>query len=202
MGVVGDVEGAVGADCEAGRAMRGRSWLFNGACEAVGENLVALRRLAVLERLEDHVVALLRKRGAVPRAVERDKRAAAVVCGKLLSEIEHQRVRCPMRWIERDRPLLVRARSDRLAAVTSVLRSEHELALRVVEVTFRPPVVRGLDTEQLLPRQVRALFGGVEVLPVLGKLVASVLRRIDATPGRVQRDPISVADARRVALRG
>src|SRR5678816_3745312 len=64
-----DVQRAVRRLRHAVRARGGVELLFDrsGAGEAVGEDFAVARRLATGERLERHVVAVLRHRRAVPR---------------------------------------------------------------------------------------------------------------------------------------
>src|SRR5947207_13882274 len=74
--VVGDVQRAVGAHGHAHRPV-----LRTGAVlvpEPVGERLVRPDRITPLEGHEHDTIAGLGQGGAVPRAVERDERAAAI----------------------------------------------------------------------------------------------------------------------------
>ena len=59
---------------------------------------------------------------------------------------------------ERDRLLPLGADTDPLATVASVLRREHQLSLLVVEIAFRPAVIRALPQfDKLFSRQLLAL---------------------------------------------
>src|SRR5258708_268558 len=65
---------------------------------------------------------------------------------------------------------------------------------------FGPPVVGARrELDELLRREVRALFGGVEARPVLVELVAAVLRGKQAA-GRVEGETFAVAQARGVTF--
>jgi hypothetical protein len=88
--VVRYIKRAVGAERETRRAVRGLTRLFDRAGEAVRENDKRPRRLAVGQRLEDDVVAALRERRAVPRAVESDECAAAIGLRELLRVVKQR----------------------------------------------------------------------------------------------------------------
>ncbi len=182
--------------------MRGAAGLLHGAGKTVGEDLILPRGLAVRERLEHDVVALLRERRAIPRAMECDEGTAAVARRELTPVVEGQVIGRPVAGEDRDRSSLLRTDADGLSAITPVLGRQDQLALRVVEVAFGPPIVgAALDAHQLLRRQIGALLGLVECRPVLRELVAAVLRRIDAHPGRIDRDAARVAEPGDEALR-
>src|SRR5690348_3622106 len=102
--------------------MRRAVRLLQRAREAVSEDLVLVhpRGLSVLERNEDDVVAALRPWRAIPRAVERDERAALIVLRELRPRVERDAEWRPVRGEERDRLRLVRALADRLAAVAAI----------------------------------------------------------------------------------
>ncbi len=103
--------------------------------------------------MEHQVVTTLREGRAIPRAVKRDERAAVISIRKLIALVDRDVVRSPVRRKSRDGCELLRALADGFATVTAVLRSEHELVLLVVEITFRPAVVAAVfDLEQLFGR--------------------------------------------------
>src|SRR5207247_10465376 len=92
--VVGDVQRAVGAHRHAHRSMlRPRGILLP---EAVRERLIAPHRLAVLEGHERDAVTRLGERRAVPRAMERDERAAAIALRDLRLRLDRPAIGRPM----------------------------------------------------------------------------------------------------------
>src|SRR3954468_9534241 len=58
------------------------------SCEAAGEDFVRARRQLALERYEADVEAVLRKRRAVPRPVERDEGTIPIFGGELRPGVE------------------------------------------------------------------------------------------------------------------
>ena len=76
--VVGDIKRAIRPDGEPRGPERGPAGLLHSAGEAVGEDHVGARGLAVGERLEHDIIAALGAGRAVPRAVEGDEGAAAI----------------------------------------------------------------------------------------------------------------------------
>src|SRR5712664_3996162 len=71
--VVRDIDGAVGALRESGGTKRSPTWLFDASGKSVREDDEFAGGLAILHRLKHHVVSILRRRRAIPRAVERDE---------------------------------------------------------------------------------------------------------------------------------
>src|ERR1700679_2652327 len=100
------------------------AWRFHPACESVCKDFAPPRRVIPGQRLEDDIVAALRVRCPIPRPVEGDEYAVAVVLGELLLVVQSHRVRCPMRREGRDRGDLGRAGSDLLPPIAAVLRRE------------------------------------------------------------------------------
>src|SRR6266571_6962898 len=83
--VVGDIERPVRPHRHAHRpVLRARGVLFP---EAVRERFVTADRLTVLEGHEHHAVPSLGERRTVPRAVERDERAAAIALRELSARV-------------------------------------------------------------------------------------------------------------------
>src|ERR1700733_9614210 len=64
--VVGNIERSIRAHGKAGRTMRGAGGILVWAGETVGKNLTSARCAFTLERLENHVIAALRVRRAIP----------------------------------------------------------------------------------------------------------------------------------------
>src|SRR3989442_7788350 len=132
-----------------GAVLRARAVLVP---EAVGERLGRPQGLPVLERDERDAVALLRQRRPVPRAVERDERAAAVAGGGLRARVEHESIWRPVRGECDGRLVLVSATID-LPPVAAVLRREHEATQLDVVIAVGPAeVVAFVQREQLLGR--------------------------------------------------
>src|SRR2546427_6260166 len=94
--------------------------------EPVRKRLIGPDRLAVFEGHEHDAIARLGQGSAVPRAVKRDKRAAAILGGELRAGVEHQAVRRPMAR-ERDRRLLLLLAPAHLFPIATVLWSEHQV---------------------------------------------------------------------------
>src|SRR6476661_1626844 len=115
--------------------------LFAG--EALREDLEVARRLLAGERLERHVARLLRQRRAIPRSVERDERAVAILRGELIARVEHHVDRREVRGEGGDRRREARAASGFLA-VAAVFRIEQVFLQVVIEETVRPAEVRTL----------------------------------------------------------
>ena len=95
---VRDVQRAIRRDRQTHRSIARIVRIVVGhvAGETIGEHLVVATGLAVLHRLEDHLVAGLRLGSAVPAAVECDERAALVLRREILARIEQQVVRGPV----------------------------------------------------------------------------------------------------------
>ncbi len=135
--------------------------------------------------------------------MERDECAVLIASRELLAGIEQHIVRCPVGLESGRGGRLVRAFTHRLAAVTAVLGSQHELLLHRIVVTLRPAVVAALlDVQQDFGRQRRALLRLVEIRPVFRQLIATVLSRIHTVAAGVDGNSIRIANARRETLRG
>jgi len=77
--------------------------------------------------------------------------------------VECKIVGSPVRREKRDRALLLRARPDRLAAVTTIFRSQHQLLLDPIEIALRPAVVGALlQSQQLFGGEIGALLRPVK----------------------------------------
>ena len=66
--------------------VRGLAGLFYGAGEAISENNVRARSLAISKRLEHHVVTPLWEWCAIPRTVEGDERTSPVGNRELIAK--------------------------------------------------------------------------------------------------------------------
>jgi hypothetical protein len=143
---------------------------------SIGENHVIAGLLAIGQWLEDHVIAALRQRRAVPGPVEGDERAAAIGLRKLAAVVNQHVIRRPVSGKRGDRSLFAVANAGRLAAVAAIFRRQHELVLVLVEVAFRPAKIGALmQLDHFLGRRVGALLDRVELRPVLRQLVTSEL---------------------------
>src|SRR5512141_2457133 len=116
--------------------MRSPVGLEFSTCEPVGEFLEVVRGrgIPVRERNAYDLISTLRSGCAVPRSVECDERAAAIMLRERSAGIEHQTVRCPVCREVRGRRELRCAIADRFATVTTVLGRKHQLLLSVVEI--------------------------------------------------------------------
>src|SRR5581483_8279463 len=201
--IIRGIQGAIRANGQARRTMRGLTRLLVGAREAVGEDHVRTCGFTVGERLEYQVVAALRKRRTIPGAVEGDERATVVSLGKLAASVDDHIIRCPVGREGRHRGQLVGTFADGLAAVAAVLGREHQLVLLVIEITLGPAIVAALlDFQQFLGGQLRTLLGGIEARPVGPELIPAVLGGIQPRPRGIERDAVSVANTGGIALRG
>src|SRR2546422_9923585 len=163
--------------------------------EAVRELPVAAPRLAVLEGPERDAVTRLGERRAVPRAMERDERAAPIVLGELAARVERQAIGRPVSRERQQRLLLVLAAAH-LLAVAAVLRREHQVAELRVVIAVGPAEVGTLgELEELLRRLLGALLDGEQLGPVLAQLIPAVLRGVQLTRRR-ERESDGVADTR------
>ncbi len=169
--------------------------------EAVGEDLVvAGRRLGAGEWDENDVVAALRQRRAVPRAVEDDERATLVACREHRPGVEHQVVRRPVAGEADERRRVLVAPADHLA-VTAVLRIEHPLALLPVVEAVGPAEVRAFfDLQELLRRQLGVLLVGKPTGPQGVELIPPVLDQVEPALGRVPRHGEVLPHSSRVVL--
>ena len=133
-----------------------------------------------MKRLKNHVVATLRIWRSVPRAVESDEDAAAIVRRKLFVVVTHHGVRRPMGGILCDRTDLVRTYADGFA-VAAVFRSQNQLLQEWIVVALGPAVVSlGLQKQQFFRRQCCFLFGFIYVRPIRVQLIATVLSDKDS----------------------
>src|SRR5947199_4215863 len=165
--VVGDVQRAVGAHRHAHRSMlRPRGILLP---EAVRERLIAPHRLAVLEGHERDAVPRLGERRPVPRAMERDERAAPIVLGELSARVERQAIGRPMSRERHQRLLLVLAAAHVLA-VAAVSGCQHQVAELRVVIAVGPAEVGTLrELEALLRRLLGARPDPEQPGPVLAQ---------------------------------
>ena len=80
---IGSLRHSIGAECGVGRV---HQWRLAG--ETGREDFEVAGRLATRERLEGHVVAILRHGCAIPRSVKGDEYAALILLRELLAAIE------------------------------------------------------------------------------------------------------------------
>src|SRR6202012_4657196 len=89
---------------------------------------------------------------------------------------------------------------DGFPSTSSVFRGKDQLLLSQIEVAIGPAVVgTALQLHQLLRRLIGAIFGCVELRPVLAQLVATVHGRKHSARG-VECEALAVAQAGDVAL--
>src|SRR5208283_1629082 len=113
--------------------------------------------------------------------VKRDECASPIGIRKLMPIVECKIVGSPVRREKRDRASLLRARPDRLAAVATIFRSQHQLLLDSVEIALRPAVVGALlQSQQLFGWEIGALLRPVKFRPILGQLITAMLGDIKA----------------------
>src|SRR4029077_16252525 len=123
--------------------------------------------LAIFHRLKHHVVSLLRRRRAVPRAVKGDERSVTVDGGYCRVRCDQEIIGCPMRRKECDGWSSRGAHTHFLAAVAAIFRCENQLLLKPVEVAFRPTVVMTLfESNDFFGWEVRPDRSFVELLPI------------------------------------
>jgi hypothetical protein len=116
----------------------------------------------------------------------------AALPGRLLPAVDRESVGSPMRRERRDRRLLLRTQPDDLAAVSAILRRQHQLLLWSIEVAFRLAVVGALDdAQQLFRRKIWTFLRAIELRPVLRNLVAPVHGHLERA-GRVERKAFAV----------
>src|SRR5580658_2877555 len=108
---------------------------------------------------------------------------------------------CPVRRKERDRRSPYRAEADFLATGTAIFGPKNELLLQPIEITFWPAVVMTApELDDFLGRKLRPERGPIVLGPVLCELVAAMLRH-KQPPASINREPLSVTDARCITLR-
>jgi hypothetical protein len=112
------------------------------ARESIGEYFIRSVRLAVLHRLEHHLVASLRLGGAIPAAVERDEGALPVLRREALARIEQQVVRRPVRGVCDQR---IRIFAGSLLLCRRRTPGRARAAEPGVEEGVRPAVVAAVD---------------------------------------------------------
>src|ERR1700735_2496093 len=81
---MGNIERTDGSDRHARGTMQGLAGRLHGAGKSVRKYLAATGRLIARERLEHHVVAALGIGRSIPRAVEGDEHAVAIVARERL----------------------------------------------------------------------------------------------------------------------
>src|ERR1700690_2853118 len=174
---VGNVERAIGSDCEARRTMFGALGSSYSARKTVREDFAVAGRMIACQRLKDDVVAALRVGRPVPRTVEGDEYAITIAGWKLVLVVMHKRIRRPMGRKRRYRRELVRARANRLAAITTIFRRKHQFFLKRVVITLGPAIVSArLQEHDLFSRQRGFLIRFVKIRPIRVQLISPVLR--------------------------
>ena len=200
--IIGNVERPFWSDCQARWTMRRLVGGLHGPGKSVGKYLALTGCVIARQSLKHHVITALRIGRPIPRSVEGDKHAVAIMSGELQLVIQRHRVRRPVCGKRRNRSDVARAGANLLAPVATVLGSEHESALRRVVVTFGPPVVTTApQAQQLFRRESSFLLRPVQIRPIRMQLVASVLCDEDAVPRRIDCEAFCVAYAGGKALR-
>src|SRR6516165_11977165 len=136
--IVSNIQCTVGPNCQPSRAVCRLAWLLDRPGETVRENHKRPGGLAVGQRLEHHVVAPLRFRGAVPGPVERNEGAVFIGGRKLAAFVNQHIVGRPMGRESRDRCFFLRADTHSLPSITTVFRGEDELFPDIIVIAFRP----------------------------------------------------------------
>ena len=129
--ILGNIKSPVRAHGETRRPERRLARLLHRAGKAVGKDNERSGGLAVGKRLEDHVIAVLRFRRAIPRAVKSNESPTLIAGGKGPSGINQEVVRRPMAGKSSHRRLLIGAHAD-LLAIAAIVGREHELALQLI----------------------------------------------------------------------
>src|ERR1700681_3034417 len=93
--------------------------------KSVGKYLALTGCVIACQCLKNHVVTTLAEGCSIPRSVEGDEHAVAIMSRELLLVIPCHRIRRPMRRERRHRGALGRTRTLLLAPVAAVLRSEN-----------------------------------------------------------------------------
>ena len=112
--------------------------------KTVGKYFTWTRSLSPGERLKDHVVATLGKRCPVPRTVEGNEHAVAIVGRELFLVVEHSPIGCPVRGKSCHRGNFVGADAYLMATVSAVFWRQYQLLLHRVVVALRPAVIATL----------------------------------------------------------
>ena len=99
-----------------------------------------------------------------------------------------------------DRASLLCTWPDRLAAVSTIFRSQHQLLLEPVEIALRPAIVGALlHAQQLFSGEIGALLRPVQFRPIFGQLIAAMLSYIKSAIG-VECEALAIADPSSEAL--
>src|SRR6476660_2182770 len=137
------------------------------SCKAIREDLAIARGMVPSELLKDYVVSALRIRRPIPRTVENDEYSIAIAGWKLFLVVMHHSVRSPMGGKYRSRGQLVRAHASRLASVTAIFRSQHQLLLEGIVVALGPAIITAGPQKHHFCRGQRGfLICLIEVRPV------------------------------------
>jgi hypothetical protein len=199
--VIRDIERPVRPHGQPRRAMDRAARFLVRPGETVGEADPWPVGLAVLQRLEDDEIAVLRRGGAVPRSVEGDEGALCIGGGEA-GPYRSARHWGPDARGRRRRGASCLRRSLSLAAVAAIFGGQHVAVLESVIIAGGPAEIGALEGGiEDFGGAFDALFDGVEFGPVLGELVAAMLDAEDAAC-RVEAEPAGVAQARGPACGG
>ena len=116
-------------------------WSHYRSRKSIRENFAIAGGMVAGERLKDDVVTALGIRRAIPGTMKGDEHAIAIAGWKLFLVVMHHRVRRPMGGKYRDRSELMRAHADRLAAVATIFRRQHQFLLEGIVVALGPAIV-------------------------------------------------------------
>src|SRR5260221_4176123 len=98
--------------------------------------------LAILKRLKDYIIPLLRLGSPVPAAVKGDKGAILIFLRELIAGIEQQPIRRKVTGESHHGILCILTR--RLLSITAIFRSEYLFLLELVVKDIRPAAIRTL----------------------------------------------------------
>ena len=134
--------------------------------------------------------------------MEGDEGAALIALRELRALVDLEIVRRPVGGKRRDWRLEFFAVADLLAAVAAILRRQHTLLLRGVEIAGRPSVIGALfQDHDLFGGKLEALFRRIELGPILMQLVAAMLGDEKASRS-VEVETLAVPDAGGIAFFG
>ena len=200
MHIVADIERAIRRDSQPGGPERSAAGLLHAAAKPSAKTTKGPEALPPASGWNTDIIAALRPRRAIPRAVEGDESAATIGRRELRSLIDFHVVRSRMAGEERDRRAFIRADAD-LLAIAAIFGRQHKPLLIAVEIALRPSIVAAaLKQHHFFGGKVLALFGGVEFRPVFVELVAAVLGH-EKTARGVEREAFAIAYPCREALR-
>ena len=183
--------------------MRGLARRLHRPGEPVRKYLATAGRVIARQGLKHHVVAALRVGRSIPRAVEGDEHAVAIVAREIAA---CRRAPCRSAPNAPETPrsgaILVGARLRRSCRRRRrIPGASTSLRWNAVVVALRPAVIAALfQVQQLFGRQRGLLLGLVQFRPIRVQLVASVLRDEDVVVRHRSPKPSRIAYPGREAL--